>query len=206
MRVSRPDIAAAIVAQGCARPLTHRLMQALEPLFRIAESGEYRLADESMLNQVNVAAALAKALREPVQGVMPASSSGAVPRADVRREDRYASFLSLALRRNRREAFDAAHGAGALGALVEPLWKNLGAALTAALQSSHEEFLGQFDMAFAADVAFGPMVAVAYAAGYAAHGDEQDFEAMRRLVRLLPLIVPVGSPEGAQGNWIVLVE
>lgn len=206
MRVSRPDVAATIVAQGCARPLTHRLMQALEPLFRIAETGEYRLADGGMLNQVNVAEAIARALDEPVRGILPMSSKGDALRADVRREDRYASFLSLALRRNRREAFDAAHGAEALGKLVEPLWASLGMAFTAALQSAHEEFLGQLDMALAADVAFGPMVAVAYAAGYAAHGDDKDFEAMRGLVRLLPWIVPIGSPEGSHGHWIVLVE
>ncbi len=206
MRVSRPDVAAAIAARGCARPLTNRLMQALEPLFRIAESGIYRLADGEMLNQVNVAQAMTKALGEPVRGILPASSKGDVLRADARREDRYASFLSIALRRNRREAFDAAHGPGALGALVEPLWENLGQAFVAALQTAHEEFLGQFDMALAADVAFGPMVVAAYAAGYAAYGDDADFEAMRGLVRLLPWMVPVGSPEGAQGNWIVLVE
>lgn len=206
MRVARPDVVAAIVAQGCARPLTHRLMHALEPLFRIAESGEYRLADESMLNQVNVASALSKALGEPVRGIQPLSSSRETLAAHWRREQRYDSFLSLALRRNRREAFDDAHGADALGRLVDPLWASLGMAFTAALQSAHEEFLGQLDTALAADVAFGPMVAVAYAAGYAAHGDDEDFEAMRGLVRLLPWIVPIGSPEGAHGHWIVLVE
>jgi hypothetical protein len=206
MRVSRPDIASAIAAQGCARPLTNRFMREMEPLFRIAETGEYRLADASMLNQANVADALSQAMLEPVGGLMPVSASRDSIRADWRREFRYASFVSLSLRRNRRDAFDEAHGRDAIGRLTEPLWDSLGMAFTAALQASHGAFLDQLDPALAADVAFGPMVAAAYAAGYAAYGDAEGFEAMRGIVRLLPWLIPIGSPESVHGRWLVLVE
>lgn len=205
MRVSRPDLAAALVASGGTSPLVPRLMRDLEPLFRIAETGEHRLADAVMLNQANVADAIAKAVLEPVTGIVPVSASKDSPRADWRRERQYVSFVTHALRWNRRDAFDDAHG-GTLSALVDPLWEHLGMALTLTLQATHGDFLAQLDDAMAADVAYAPIVTVAYAAGYAAVGDEKNFSQMRGLVRLLPWLLPIGTPEGAGGSWLVLVD
>ena len=205
MRVSRPDMVAALVALGGKPPLVPRLMRDLEPLFRIAETGEHRLADAVMLNQANVADAVAKAVLESVTGIVPVSASKDSPRADWRREQQYASFVTSALRRNRREAFDDAHG-DTLSALVDPLWEHLGMALTLTLQATHGDFLSQLDDAMAADVAYAPIVTVAYAAGYAAVGDEKNFSQMRGLVRLLPWLLPIGTPEGAGGSWLVLVD
>lgn len=205
MRVSRPDLDAALVAMGGKPPLVPRLMRDLEPLFRIAETGECRLADAVMLNQANVAAAIAKAVLEPVTGIVPVLASKDSPRADWRRERQYASFVTNALRRNRRDAFDDAHG-DVLSALVDPLWNHLGMALTLTLQATQGDFLTQLDDAMAADVAYAPIVAVAYAAGYAAVGDDGNFSQMRGLVRLLPWLLPIGTPVGADGTWLVLVD
>lgn len=205
MRVSRPGVSAALAAFGGSKPLHSRLMRDLEPLFRIAESGQCRLADAVTLNHANVADAVAKAILESVTGIVPVSASRDAPRADWRRERQYASFVTSALRRNRRDAFDLAHGT-VLSDLVDPLWEHLGMVLTLTLQATHDDFLAQLDDAMAADVAYAPIVTVAYAAGYAAAGDETNFSQMRGLLRLLPWLVPIGSPEGAGGSWLVLVE
>ncbi|HTM67733.1 MAG TPA: hypothetical protein VL426_00385 [Candidatus Binatia bacterium] len=205
MRMFRPGIAATLAVPKGDGPLIGRFMRDAEPLFRIAESGSYPLAEGERLNDANVAVAIASATLAPAHGIMPISSANEAVPPDWRFERHYRTFLSHALRQNRRDAFDAAHGPGTLAALVDPLWKDFGAAYVAALQSTHEEFLGQFDMAMASDIAFGPLVAATYAAGFAACGDAQGYAAMRGLLKLLPWAVPVGMPEGAGRKWLVLV-
>ena len=206
MRISRPDLAAAIDSLGCDPSRVRRLMLELEPIFMIAESGEYRLAERARLNRPNVAAAIAKATLAPVRGLVAISSSKDPIRADWRREREYETFVSLALRMNRRDAFDSRHGAEALGQLVEPLWDNLGMAFTAVLQRRHETFFDRLEASLAYDVAYGPMIAIAYAAGYVLHGADAEFEEMRGLVSLLPWVVPIGAPAGMRERWLVLVD
>jgi len=206
MRVFRPDIAAAIDGQGCERPLTGRFMRDAEPLFRIAESGNYPLAEGGRLNHDTVAVAIASATLAPVNGLIPVSASKDTLRADHASERQYRTFISLALKENRRQDFDDRFGAKVLSTLVEPLWDSFGEACVAALRRQHEGFLAQFDFAMENDVAYGPLVAVAYAAGYAAHGAAEDYQRMRGLLRLLPFVIPIGMPEGTGRKWLVLVE
>lgn len=205
MRVFRPGVAAALASAKGDGPLIARFMRDAEPLFRIAEEGEYPLAEGERLNETNVAVAIASATLAPAQGVMPISSAREEVPPDWRFERHYRTFLSHALKTNRRGAFDQAHGAEALGAFIEPLWENFGAAYVGTLQRVHEGFLEQFDMGMASDIAFGPLVAVAYAAAFAAYGDGAEYAQMRGLLRILPWLVPVGMPEGAGRKWLVLV-
>lgn len=206
MRVFRPDIAAAIDGQGCERPLTGRFMRDAEPLFRIAESGDYPLVEGERLNHGTIAPVIAHATLAPVHGLIPVSASKDALPADQAYERQYRTFISLALKQNRRADFDARFGADALHALVEPLWGSFGEAYVAAFRRQHEDFLGQFDMAMETDVAYGPLIAITYAAGYAAHGAVEDYRRMRGLLHLLPFVVPIGMPEGTGRKWLVLVE
>lgn len=205
MRVSRPDLAAAIAAPGVRSQLGRRFMRDVEPLFRVAETGVSRLAEAERLNHANVGDAIARAVLAPVGGIVPVSASKDAPRADWRREAQFVTFVTHALRRHRRDAFDDAHGS-VLSDLVDPLWSHLGLALTLTVQATHGGFLTQLDDAMAADVAYAPIVTVAYAAAYAAVGDADSYSQMRGLVRLLPWMLPIGSPQGAGDTWLVLVE
>lgn len=206
MRMYRPGIAAALAAPKGDGPLAERFMRDAEPLFRIAEQGAYPLAEGERLNEANVAVAIASATLAPVHGVMPISAAREAVPPDWRFERHYRTFLSHALKANRRAAFDAAHGDLAIGAFVDPMWEHFGAAYVGTLQRAHESFLEQFDMAMANDIAFGPIVAVAYAAAFAAYGDAAEYAQMRGLLRLLPWVVPVGMPEGAGRKWLVMVQ
>lgn len=204
MTVSRHDIAAALAAPHGGGPLVARFMRDMEPLFRVAEEGAYPLAEGERLNEANVAAAIAAATLATANGVMPISSAKEALPPDWRFERYYRTFLSHALKANRRAAFDAAHGAEAIGAFVDPLWERFGTDFVGTLQREHEGFLGQFDTAMANDAAFGPLVVVAYAAAYAAHGDAAEYAQMRGLLRILPWAVPIGMPEGTGRKWLVL--
>ena len=206
MQVSRPGIAAALTAPKGQGPLIERFMRDAEPLFRIAESGEYPLAEAERFNLQNVAVAIATASLAPVNGIITLSSSQDELRADWCRERQYRTFLSLALKTNRRDDFDTRFGAESISSLVDPLWNDFGAAYVAAFRRTHEDFLGQFDMAMESDVAYGPLVAVTYAAGYAAYGDDAAYAQMRGLVRLLPWTVPIGMPEGTGRKWLLLAQ
>ncbi len=202
MTVSRTDLAA-LLAPHQGTELAKRFMRDIEPSCRAAEDGMLPMAEAEQLNVENVGNAIAAAAREEVSGLLTLSLSGETLSKNIRAEGDYDTFLTLSMRRNRRDEFTAAYGEEALARLVAPLWWHLCSDLTEATRRTCAELFDSVEEALAHDVAHASSVAVAYGAAYVSQNDAKRYAEVRGLLKLLPWIVPIGSPSNSGGLWLV---
>lgn len=205
MSVSRTELAALLAPQQESF-LAKRFLRDVEPLCRAAEAGELHLAEAERVNEDNLGKAIAAATRKEVAMLATVSAKGNALSGNIHHEDAYDSFLTLALRRSRRDEYLAAHGPDSLERLVDPLWNCLCGDLVAATRRSCGDFFDSVHHTLAHDVAYAAAVTVAYGVAYVAVGDEKNYGELRELLRLLPWVLPIGTPAGSGGLWLALVQ
>lgn len=205
MTVSRTDLVALLAPNGPTE-LVKRFMRDIEPLCRVAEDGVLRLAEAERLNEGNVGKAIANATCEEVSGLMIVSAKGEKLSDGIHHEDAYESFLALAMRLRRHDDFVVKHGELALERLIYPLWFWLCEDLVAATRRSYGDFFGSVHHTLAHDLTYGSSIVLAYGAAYVAQGEAERYVELRGLIRLLPWILPIGSPLDSGGIWLVLAE